>query len=356
VRHGKSLNVFKDLFREFNIRKIYTNTDYEPYAIKRDQEIEELCGESGISYHSYKDQVIFHQTDILKKDGKPYIIYSPFNRKWKESLNPSHLIPFETKPFYTHFAKITPSEIPTLENIGFLDSSEKWPSKKLDISLLQNYHNTRDLPATEGTSRIGVHLRFGTVSIRELIKIALELNEKWLDELIWREFFMMILYHFPYVESQPFKEAYKSISWENNSVNFSKWCEGKTGFPIIDAGMRVLNKTGFMHNRVRMIVANFLTKLLIIDWRWGEKYFADKLLDYELSSNNGNWQWSAGCGCDAAPYFRIFNPTNQLSKFDPNHLYVKKWVPEIGTGDYVNPIIDYREARKKSLQFFKQSL
>lgn len=356
IKQGRPLEVWKELLIEFKIGDVYLNHDYEPSAINRDDEVCKFLSSQGISFHSFKDQVIFEKNDILKNDGSPYTVYTPYLKKWKSEINDFNIPRYSCEKYFSNFCKSSPQKIVSLEELGFQGTEETFPCKEIDEELIRNYHKTRNYPGVNGTSRLSVHLRFGTVSIRELVQLAMNLNEAWLEELIWREFFMMILYYFPHVVHKPFKEKYEKIQWRNNDEDFKKWCEGEIGFPIVDAGMRELNSTGYMHNRVRMITANFLTKLLLIDWRWGERYFAEKLLDYELSSNNGNWQWAAGCGCDAAPYFRIFNPDTQIQKFDPKLKYVKKWVPEYGSNAYVKPMIDYKSARQRALVVYKEAI
>lgn len=356
VRYGRPPEVWEKLVTEYDIDSVYLNHDYEPYAIRRDDEVHKFLSSKGITVHSFKDQVIFEKDDISKNDGTPYTVYTPYMKKWKSKLKDFNIPHYPAEKHLSNCYKNNPQQIASLEELGFKGTGEDFPSEKIDEELIRNYHKTRNYPGINGTSRLSVHLRFGTVSIREIVRLAMNLNEAWLEELIWREFFMMILYHFPYVVDKPFKEKYEKIQWRNNEEDFGKWCQGNTGFPIVDAGMRELNSTGYMHNRVRMITANFLTKLLLTNWRWGERYFAEKLIDYELSSNNGNWQWAAGCGCDAAPYFRIFNPDTQIEKFDPELKYVKKWVPEFGSNDYVKPMIDYKAARERALVVYKHAL
>ena len=348
-------NAFKKLAEEYTIGEVFTNHDYEPYAIERDKEILESLKEREISFSSYKDQVIFEKNEVLKPDGKPYTIFTPYSKTWKATLLSEDLSSFPSEKNISSFLKTSPLRFYTLKEIGFNYVDHAVPDISIDPSIISDYHNTRNIPSLNGTSRLSVHLRFGTVSIRQLVKAATELNEQWLNELIWREFFMMILFHFPQVMSGCFKPKYNSIKWRNNEKEFELWCKGETGYPIVDAGMRELNETGFMHNRVRMVVAGFLTKHLLIDWRWGEAYFATKLLDFELSSNNGNWQWAAGCGCDAAPYFRVFNPSEQTKKFDPDLIYIKKWIKNFRPG-YLPLIVEHEFARKRVLEVYKQSL
>jgi deoxyribodipyrimidine photo-lyase len=349
------LNAFKKLAEEYKISEVFTNHDYEPYAIKRDEEIIGFLKEQAIRFSSYKDQVIFEKYEVLKPDGKPYTVFTPFSKTWKAKLQAESLSSFPSEENFSSFLKTRPYHFHSLKEIWFNHVDYAVPDISIDPSIISDYHNTRNIPSVNGTSRLSVHLRFGTVSIRQLVKAAKELNEQWLNELIWREFFMMILFHFPYVVSGCFKPKYNHIKWRNNEKEFELWCKGETGYPIVDAGMRELNETGHMHNRVRMIVASFLTKHLLIDWRWGEAYFAEKLLDFELSSNNGNWQWAAGCGCDAAPYFRVFNPSEQTKRFDPDLTYIKKWIKDFKPG-YLPLIVEHDFARKRVLEVYKQSL
>jgi deoxyribodipyrimidine photo-lyase len=353
---GTPEEVFKNLSNKYKITKVYTNHDYEPYAIKRDKEIANLVHNFGASFHSFKDQVIFEKAEVVKDDQKPYTVFSPYMRKWKSKLNSWCTKAYPTQKYFNHFLKTIPFAIPTLSEIGFKPTGIVFPDIELNQNIVKHYKEQRDIPAIKGTSKLSVHLRFGTVSIRELVLKAQALNETWLNELIWREFYMMILFHFPHVVNGAFKPNYNNIPWINNEHHFDCWCNGKTGYPIVDAGMRELNQTGFMHNRVRMIVASFLTKHLLIDWRWGEAYFAKKLLDFELSSNNGGWQWSASSGCDAVPYFRVFNPYEQTKKFDPQLKYIKHWIPEYDELTYIKPIVDHKYARERVLSTYKTAL
>ena len=355
VHHEKPKKAFLKLFSEFDVQAIFTNSDYEPYAWKRDSEIAELCSENGVGFESFKDQVIFEKDEILKSDGSPYTVFTPYSKRWKRGLLQEGIPEYDTKSLFGNFLKISSFRIPTLEEIGFQPSGIEIPKAVISEEIISSYEHTRNLPALEGTSKLGIHLRFGTLSIRKTVKAASEFSEKWLDELIWREFFMMILYRFPEVENKNFRRKYDRLEWRNNEEEFQLWCRGETGFPLIDAGMRQLNETGWMHNRVRMLVSGFLTKHLLIDWRWGEAYFAEKLFDYELASNNGNWQWAAGTGCDAAPYFRIFNPDTQLKKFDPQLKYVKTWIKDFRAG-YLEPIVDHKFARARALETYKKVL
>lgn len=356
VYHDTPIHAFQQIIRDYEIAQVYTNRDYEPYAVKRDLEIETLLSSVNIPFKNFKDQVIFDQDEVVKDNKEPYTVYTPYSKKWKSLLEDFHLKPYPTLKYKDNFYRNKNGQVPALHTLGFERSSIKIPSQKIDTDLIKTYDKTRDNPSIEGTSRLGIHLRFGIISIRELATIARALNEVFLNELIWREFFMTILWYFPKVINTSFREEYDHIKWNNNEREFEQWCTGNTGYPIVDAGMRQMNATGFMHNRVRMITASFLTKHLLIDWRWGEAYFAKKLLDYDLSANNGNWQWAAGCGCDAAPYFRIFSPQRQTEKFDPQLLYIKKWVPESGTDNYPQPIIEHAAARERCLSTYKQAL
>lgn len=357
VRHGKPLEVFSQLLTEYKIAAVYTNHDYEPYAGERDAAIAATLKEKGIMFHTFKDQVIFEKEEVVKDDGKPYTVFTPYSRKWKAKLNDFYLKSYPTADYFNGFHKRSPKALPSLEDIGFTAGSFSFPDPELDPKIAKKYTEQRDFPAVRGTSRLGVHLRFGTISIRQLAKQATELNETYLNELIWRDFYHMILWHFPRVgKGLSFKPEYDQIKWRNNEKEFAAWCEGRTGYPIVDAGMRELNTTGYMHNRVRMIVASFLTKHLLIDWRWGEAYFAKKLLDFDLAANNGGWQWAAGSGCDAAPYFRIFNPYLQTKKFDPDGAYIRKWVPEINELTYPRPIVEHELARKRCLDTYAAAI
>lgn len=356
VFYGTPEEVFERLTQEYSISTVFANRDYEPNARERDKHIYELLKEKQIKFIGKKDHVIFEPTEVLKDDGLPYTVYTPYSRKWKLRLNGNPIITFNSEEYIQNFLSLNPCALPSLEEMGFNRTKIVFPSKTLDTSAVENYHLNRDFPAVPGTTRMSLHLRFGTVSTRALVLHALGSNEKWLNELIWREFYQMIIYHFPSSTHQAFKPAYDFIEWNNNEDEFKLWCEGKTGYPLVDAGMRELNTTGFMHNRVRMVVASFLTKHLLIDWRWGERYFAEKLLDFELASNVGGWQWAAGSGCDAAPYFRVFNPTSQMEKFDKQNEYIKKWVPEFGTSQYAKPIVEHTFARNRCLEKYKEAL
>jgi len=357
VYYGTPENVFKKLLKEYDVQIVYTNRDYEPYAITRDELIKELLAKKNIGFKDYKDQVIFEKNEVLKDDGKPYTIYTPYSRRWKDTLTDFYTTSYPVEKYFKNFYKQFPRIIPSLHSMGFKETNKKFPSKNPEDELIKHYNQTRDFPAINGTSRLGIHLRFGTISIRELVTKAKELNDTFLNELIWREFYMCILWHFPHVgHHKAFKPEYDNIKWRNNESEFEKWCNGQTGVPIVDAGMRQLNESGYMHNRVRMIVGSFLCKDLLIDWRWGEAYFAEKLLDFDLAANNGGWQWVAGSGCDAAPYFRIFNPELQTKKFDKDLKYISKWVPEFQEFNYSKPIVDHKEARDRCLKAYKEAL
>lgn len=354
ILHGKPLEVFQKLTGKYQISKVFSNEDYEPSAIKRDAEIEEFLESKNIDFQLFKDQVHFHKDDILKSDGTPYTIYTPFSKQWLIKYNSQKMENYPSEKLLNNLISLKREEI-SLKQIGFKKTNYQFEIPKIDKELIKNYQETRNLPTVK-TSEMSIHLRFGTVSVRKLASETANLNQTYLKELIWREFFMQILYHFPKVVHQSFKKKYDLISWIDDEDNLQKWQEGKTGYPIVDAGMRQLNETGFMHNRVRMVCASFFTKHLLMDWRIGEAYFAEKLLDYDLSANNGNWQWSAGSGCDSAPYFRVFNPAEQQKKFDPDFEYIKKWVKEFGTKDYPQPIVEHKFARERALKTYKEGL
>lgn len=356
---GSSLLVFngtpEEFFGSIKPKMVYTNHDYEPYARQRDQRIADILAANGSALQTYKDQVIFEKDEVTKDDGNPYTVFTPYSKKWKAKLEAFYYKSYPVEKYSKSFKKIKPLPFPSLADIGFKKTNAKFPERNIKQSIVEHYHETRDYPAVAGTTKLSVHLRFGTVSIRKLVQIALKKNETWLNELIWRDFYHMILWHFPKVE-KAFKPQYDRIKWRNNEAEFNAWCKGQTGYPIVDAGMRELNETGFMHNRVRMIVASFLTKHLLIDWRWGEAYFAKKLLDFDLAANNGGWQWASGSGCDAAPYFRVFNPHLQTQKFDPDLKYIRKWVPEFESPAYHKPIVQHEFARKRVLEVYQKAL
>lgn len=357
VYYDTPVNAFKQLMKKHRIEKVFTNHDYDPYAIERDATIQKLLNDQNTSFHTYKDQVIFEKDEVIKDDGRPYSIFTPYSKRWKTVLNDFYVRSYPVEKYHKNFYKGSPHPVPSLSSMGFVAVDKPFPSQQLKTEIIKKYTKQRDFPGIEGTSRMGVHLRFGTVSIRQLVQKAMELNGTYLNELIWRDFYHMILHHFPHVgKGVAFKPEYDFIEWRNNEKEFERWCTGTTGYPIVDAGMRELNETGFMHNRVRMITASFLTRHLLIDWRWGEAYFAQKLLDYDLAANNGGWQWAAGSGCDAAPYFRVFNPYLQTQKFDPELKYIRQWVPELEEFSYPKPIVEHEFARKRCLEVYKKAL
>ena len=355
--HGKPIDIFKHLVDSYDIGAVYTNHDYEPYAKARDEKVASFLNENHIEFKTFKDQVVFEKSEIVKKDGKPYMVYTPYMKLWKATFRTLDLKDFPSETVLKNLIPTTNLPNLSLSDIGFIKSQQEIKPYLVTSSLIQNYEATRNFPSQDSTSKLGPHLRFGTVSIRKMVKKAIaEKNEIFWQELIWREFFTQILWHFPYTKNDSFKAKYDRIEWRNNETEFKAWCEGKTGYPLVDAGMRQLNETGFMHNRVRMLVGSFLCKHLLIDWRWGEAYFAEKLHDYDMASNVGNWQWVAGCGVDAAPYFRIFNPTTQIQKFDKDLNYIKQWVPDFQELTYPMPIVDHKFARERCLETYKTAL
>ena len=357
VYYSTPVETFQRLLTKYAIKRVFTNGDYEQYAIQRDAIIESKLKDQGVSLYTCKDQVIFEKKEIAKDDGLPYTIYTPYSKKWKAALTENVVKSYCNEKYYSNFYKQPKQTIPSLKDIGFKTTELSFPPEELNAAIVEKYTEQRNFPAINGTSRMGVHLRFGTVSIRQLVRHAQTLNETFLNELIWREFYQMILFNFPQIsEGRAFKREYDLIEWRNDKAEFKRWCEGQTGYPIVDAGMRELNATGFMHNRVRMIVASFLSKHLLIDWRWGEDYFAKKLLDFDFASNNGGWQWAAGSGCDAAPYFRVFNPALQTEKFDKDLKYIRKWIPELESFDYPAPMVVHEIARKRALDTYGKVL
>ena len=346
----------EDFFGSIKPAAVYCNHDYEPYALSRDKKIAELLSAKGTAFKTFKDQVIFEKLEVAKDDGNPYTVFTPYSRKWLSRFTPADIKPLPSEAHGSGFKKIKGPALIGLKEMGFMSSGLELPPRNIALPLVRSYDKTRDTPSVRGTSRLGIHLRFGTVSVRQLAAVAKKENKVWMNELIWREFYQMILANFPHVVGGSFRPVYDRIPWRNNEAEFAAWCSGKTGYPIVDAGMRELNTTGFMHNRARMIVASFLTKHLLIDWRWGEAYFAKKLLDFELASNNGGWQWAAGSGCDAAPYFRVFSPDLQMKRFDPKLTYVRQWVPEFGTPAYPKPIVDHAFARNRAIETYKNAL
>ena len=367
VEYGTPEEVWKKLLNQYSVVQVYCNRDYEPYAHERDTKIDNLLRGYQIPMHAFKDHVIFEQLEVAKADGSPYTVFTPYSKMWRKKLEsasvllegreiPEALQHFPSESFMDRFAKVAPVPMPELKAIGFEPSELVIPEKSVPQSLIRAYGEKRNFPAINGTSHLGVHFRFGTISIREKARKAMELSDVFLNELIWRDFYSMILSNFPHVAHNAFRPEYDAIEWRHDEAGFIKWREGKTGYPIVDAGMRELKATGYMHNRVRMIVASFLTKHLLIDWRWGEAWFAEQLLDFDLASNNGGWQWASGSGTDAAPYFRIFNPTEQQKKFDPDLRYVRKWIPEYGSPAYPAPIVDHKIARERCLEAYKMGL
>ncbi len=355
--HDHPEAAFEMVLKKYSVGKVFTNQDYEPYATARDEAVRIFLNSKKVSFHSYKDQVIFEKNEIIKEDGSPYVVFTPYSIKWLQKLNDFYLKPYPVKKYYANFFKTPSLPILSLKSLGFEKGEEQFPSSKPDRDVLKKYADRRNFPGIEGTSRMSLHLRFGTISIRQLAILAKKESAVYLKELIWRDFYQMILWHFPKLgQGRAFKKEYENIEWRNNEAEFALWCEGKTGYPFVDAGMRQLNQTGFMHNRVRMVTASFLSKHLLIDWRWGEAYFAAKLLDYDLASNNGGWQWAAGSGCDAAPYFRIFNPALQTKKFDPELRYIRKWVPELEDFGYPPPVVEHDFARKRCLEVYSKAL
>lgn len=351
IEKGDPYAVWSKILREESVNTVYVNEDYEPSAIARDNLIEALCEENSLGFESFKDQVVFGKNDVLKGDGTPYTVFTPFKKRWLAQFDMGEHAKNHTVG--DNFVQ-TDFALPSLQDIGFIAQDiSMYASVNWDA--IDDYDEHRNFPAIEGTTYLGVHLRFGTVSQRQLIRKFFEVNQTFISELIWREFFMQILFHFPQVTKDSFKKKYDAIEWRNDEAEFKKWCKGETGYAIVDAGMRQLNETGWIHNRVRMVVASFLCKHLLIDWRWGEAYFAEKLMDFDLSANNGNWQWAAGSGCDAAPYFRVFNPYEQIKKFDKQLEYIKKWVPELNELNY-QPMVEHKFARERALNTYKEGL
>ncbi|MDO6812845.1 cryptochrome/photolyase family protein [Tenacibaculum soleae] len=352
IEKGSPIEVWEKLSNVYQIEAVYTNKDYEPYAIKRDTKVDEVLASKNIQFKTFKDQVIFEETEIVKNDGLPYTVFTPYKNKWLQHFSEQK----DTEEYKIEFHNFHQfnADFPSLATIGFQESSIK--VKPYNLSNLDEYDTVRDFPSQDKTSYLSPYFRFGLVSVRKMVRFALNTNATFLSELIWREFFMQILFHFPKVVTNNFRQKYDVVPWRNNEEEFKKWCKGETGYPMVDAGMRQLNKTGYMHNRVRMITAGFLCKHLLIDWRWGEAYFAEKLLDYELSANNGNWQWAAGTGCDAAPYFRVFNPEAQLKKFDKDLQYIRKWVEDFDELTYPQPMVEHKLARERAIATYKKAL
>ncbi len=357
VEHGDPKLLIPKLAKEYKVDAVFTNRDYEPYARARDENLYNELKENHISFHGAKDHVVFEKEEVLKADGLPYTVFTPYSRKWKTYFHENYVASYPSeKNTATLFKCAEKQELISLKKMGFIESQLRFPKKSVEQQKINHYQEKRNFPSENGTTLMSVHLRFGTISIRSLVNKSLKLSETYLNELIWRDFYQMILFHFPHSAENAFRKQYDLIEWEKNMDNFEQWCEGKTGYPMVDAGMRELNATGFMHNRVRMVVASFFTKHLLLDWRLGAAYFAEKLLDFELASNAGGWQWAAGCGCDAAPYFRIFNPTTQQQKFDKHFTYINKWIPEFGTDKYPEPIVEHKLARERALHRYKKGL
>ncbi len=367
IRYGNPAEVWAQLLDEYSVAAIYTNRDYEPYAKERDAQVAEFAADHNVEFKSFKDHVIFESDEVQKKTGGTYTVFTPYSKMWRSKLDAKldqqdsetlsyYFKSYPVQKYSSNFIQGKQLPIPSLNEMNFTRSKIEIPKNEVDKNVVKNYSDNRNFPAINGTSRLGIHLRFGTMSIRQLAQQTRDLNFTFLNELIWRDFYSQILDVFPHVDGNAFREKYEAIPWINNEEHFAAWCAGKTGYPLVDAGMRELNTTGHMHNRVRMVVASFLTKHLLIDWRWGEAYFARKLLDFDLASNNGGWQWAAGCGTDAAPYFRVFNPSSQLDKFDKQKVYTKKWVPEFGTDEYPEPIVEHKSARQRAINTYKTAL
>jgi deoxyribodipyrimidine photo-lyase len=357
IKYGVPADLWEnDILKEYTVEGVFTNHDYEPYAKKRDTEIAGLLKSKNIAFYTFKDQVLFEKDEIMKADGTPYTVYTPYFKQWSAKLNDFYSSSYPTPKYLKNLLQTPPLPFPSLSDLGFIASPQVFPEKNFEAKLAQ-YEQRRDYPFDDATTRIGLHLRFGTISIRQAAQAAIAAkSHKWLSELAWRDFYMMILWHFPYTQTRSFKPAYDNIKWRNNEAEFKAWCDGKTGYPIVDAGMNQMNQIGYMHNRVRMIVASFLCKHLLIDWRWGEAYFADKLLDYDMASNVGGWQWACGSGNDASPYFRVFNPELQANKFDPNNEYIYRWAPEYKQEKHVQPIVEHAFARERVLKVFKEAI
>ena len=355
LKTGNPEKIWMELFAAYNIKEVYTNHDYEKYGIVRDEKIKSKCNSYKTAFYSFKDQCIFEKKEILSASNTPYTVFTPYSRKWKEKLKPFYYKSYPTEKYFDNFIQIPPFKDMSLQDIGFEETDIKFARPIINEEIVKKYSENRDFPSKSGTTNLSIHLRFGSISIRHCVEKALELNQTWLNELIWRDFYMNILSNFSYInDAMAFKKQYDKIPWRNNEQDFEAWCKGNTGYLLVDAGMRELNATGFMHNRVRMVVASFLCKHLLIDWRWGEAYFAQKLNDFDFSANNGGWQWASGSGCDAAPYFRVFNPSAQAERFDKNSEYIKKWIPN--TSIHPMPIVDHKFARERALKVYKEAL
>ena len=355
VVHDDPINVLETLAENGMMKAVYTNEDYEPYAQTRDAAARNFLKTRGVAFHTFTDHVIQAPGEVTKPDGTPYTVFTPFSKRWHLNLSEENM---KTSPSEKHLGSLHTwdSTLPSLDSIGFKRSSISAPEATITKNVLTQYSEMRDIPSVRGTSRLSVHLRFGTKSIREAAKEGFKYSEKWLTELIWRDFYQHVMHAFPHSMKDAFRPQYDRVPWRHNDEDFQRWTRGETGYPLVDAGMRELLATGFMHNRVRMVVASFFCKHLLLDWRLGERHFAAHLLDFELASNVGGWQWAAGSGCDAAPYFRVFNPTSQLQKFDRELTYVRKWVPEYGTESYPTPMVDHKMARQRAIDTYKNAL
>ncbi len=361
ARYGRPIDVLKSIIEEYNVAEVFTNHDYELYAKERDAVVKAMLAERGIGFQTSKDQAIFDLDEVMTGAGKPYTIFGAYSRNWVGKLNEFYLKSYPTEKYFANFYKTSPPPgpergIPTLGEMNFEPLGENYPVPAVDEAFLWEYEKMRDYPARTGTSELGIHLRFGTISIRDLVRQARAISERFMTELAWRDFYFQILEHFPHVEKHAFRRQYEHLPFLNQPEDIERWKTGQTGYPFVDAGMRQLNQTGWMHNRARLITASFCVKHLLIDWRIGENYFGAKLRDYDLAANIGNWQWVAGTGNDPAPYFRVFSPDTQMKKFDPKLEYVRKWVPEYGTPDYVKPMIDHDFARQRAVETYKQAL
>ncbi len=355
VLYDTPQNAYRELTKKYKVARVYANEDYEQYALDRDALIAEELKKAGATFSLHKDHVIFAKSEVVKDDGLPYTVFTPYSRRWKATLTPFHLKPYPTRKYFSRFHPGIGNQLPSLKAMGFKETDHEFPSARISSEKIKDYAQHRDYPALDGTTRAGIHLRFGTISIRQLAARAQEESAVYLNELIWRDFYSQVLWHFAHVrKGHSFKQEFDKLKWRNNQQEFEAWCAGKTGYPIVDAGMRQMNETGFMHNRLRMITASFLTKHLLIDWRWGEAYFARQLLDYDYASNCGGWQWAASCGCDAVPYFRIFSPDQQVKRFDKDLAFIRKWVPELDTFDYPEPIVAHDVARQRALDTYSK--
>lgn len=392
VLHGHARSAIPQLAAQLKAEAVFVNDDYEPDAVARDAAVRDALGAGGIEFFACKDQVIFHKDEILTQQGRPYSVYTPYKNAWLKRLSGVDLQPHPVNPAPGQLAAIKGHELPSLEALGFAPTNLAALGIETGMSGAERlfadfrermpaYHERRDFPARKGPSYLSVHLRFGTVSIRALAACAWHDAGRgaavWLSELIWRDFYFMILHHHPRVATGAFRPEYAALAFPNDESRFRAWCEARTGYPLIDAAMRQINLTGYMHNRLRMVVASFLVKDLHIDWRWGEKYFADHLIDFDLAANNGGWQWAASSGCDAQPYFRIFNPVTQSERFDPQGRFIRRYLPELAKlpdkfihapwtappleqqaagcvvgRDYPAPVVDHAVAREQTLALY----